>query len=245
MSTKPQRRLRAVLSADGGLTVLLVSLSVVLFVIYPFVPLSAPGRLLVTIGLTAILVSGSFSLGDRPHLRVIVLGLAAVALVLHWLHNALPHDAVLAGAYGSTILFLALAAGGVLVRVLRAGRVTSHHIQGAVAVYLMMGLIWGFAYSLIELHRPASFNVSATASDAPRDPGENMRDLVYFSFVTLTTLGYGDVTPRSSSARTLATLEALVGQLYLVILIARLVSVRATEAQTGAPRRPSIENLED
>ncbi len=113
------------LSADVGLTVLLVSLSVVLFVIYPFVPLSAPGRLLVTIGLTAILVSGSFSLGDRPHLRVIVLGLAAIALVLHWLHNALPHDAVLAGAYGSTILFLALAAGGVLVRVLRAGRVTS------------------------------------------------------------------------------------------------------------------------
>ncbi len=71
------RRLRSVLSADAGLTVLLVSLCVVLFVIYPFVPLSALGRLLVTIGLTVILVSGSFSLGDRPHLRVIVIGLAA------------------------------------------------------------------------------------------------------------------------------------------------------------------------
>lgn len=235
MSKLPLHRLRAVLSADTGLTVLLVSLSLVLFVIYPFVPLSTLGRLLVDLGLTAVLISGCFSLADRRHLRILVVGFAIVALVMHWLRHVAAHQALLVTAYGSTILFLGLAAAGTLARVLRAGRVTSHHIQGAVAVYLMVGLIWGFAYSLIELREPGSFNLPATVADTPRDPGENMRDLVYFSFVTLTTLGYGDVTPKSPSARNLAILEALVGQLYLVILIARLVSVRAAEEQAGDP----------
>ncbi len=233
MSNQPHRRLRAVLSADVGLTVLLVSLCVVLFVIYPFVPLAATGRLVVTLGLTAILISGSFSLGDRPRLRIAVVGLAALALALHWLHNLIPREELLAGAYLSTILFLSLASAGVLARVLRAGPVTTQRIQGAVAAYLMMGLIWAFAYSLIELREPGSFNLPGAPAEGYSDSGGSMRDLAYFSFVTLTTLGYGDVTPKSSSARTLATLEALVGQLYLVILIARLVSLQAADEQAG------------
>ena len=114
-----------------------------------------------------------------------------------------------------------------LARLLRGSRVTSHHIQGAVAVYLMLGLIWGFVYSLVELRQPGSFNLpEAAVGETPANPGENIQELLYFSFVTLTTLGYGDVSPVGSSARTLAILEALVGQLYLVILIARLVSLR-------------------
>ncbi len=236
MPTKPHRKLQAVLSADAGLTVLLASLSVVLFVIYPFVPLGPTGRLLVTIGLTAVLVSGSFSLGNRPSLRIIAIGLAIVALVLHWLQHAVASDTLLYGAHVSTMLFLVLTAAGVLKRVMAPGPVSSHRIQGAVAVYLMMGLIWGFAYSLIELRQPGSFNLPGmpVPTEAPRDPGEVARDLSYFSFVTLTTLGYGDVTPKSASARTLATVEALVGQLYLVILIARLVSLRATEEQADS-----------
>lgn len=235
MSDLTHRRLRALFSTDASLTVLLVSLSLVLFVIYPFVPLSTLGRLLVDLGLTAIVISGSFSLADRPHLRMLVVGLAIIALVTHWLRHVAAHEALLTAAYSSTILFLGLAASGTLSRVLRQGRVTSHRIQGAIAVYLMLGLIWGFAYSLVELHHPGSFNLPGTAIDAARESDENMRDLVYFSFVTLTTLGYGDIAPKSPHARTLATLEALVGQLYLVILIARLVSLWAAEEQTGDP----------
>ncbi|TDI46195.1 MAG: two pore domain potassium channel family protein [Acidobacteria bacterium] len=224
-----RRRLPEILSADAGLTVLLVSLFVVLFVIYPFVPLSGTGRLLVTLGLTVVLISGSFSLGDRPRLRRIVIGLAAVALALHWLRHLVLHDAVLIGAHAATSLFLLLTLGGVLDRVIREGRVTSHHIQGAVAVYLMLGLVWGFTYSVIELRHPGSFTLpdATRSTDGPEDTGDkNTRELIYFSFVTLTTLGYGDVSPVNSGARALAILEALVGQLYLVILIARLVSRR-------------------
>ncbi len=238
MSNLPHHRLRAVLSADAGLTVLLVSLTVVLFVIYPFVPLSTAGRLLVTVGLTAILISGSFSLGARSPLRLVVVSLAVVAFILHWLHHAVPGEALLAVSYGSTILFLALTAAGVLGRVLRADPVNTHRIQGAVAVYLMIGLIWGFAYGMLEIRHPGSFNLPERTATAPEGGDQLMADLSYFSFVTLTTVGYGDVTPKSASARTLATVEALVGQLYLVILIARLVSLRATDEQ-GGTRTPS------
>lgn len=232
-SRSTRRRLGKVLAAESGLRVLLISLFLVQFVIFPFVPLAGPGRILVTAGLSAILISGSFSLGGRPLVRVIAAGLATVALALLWLHHLVPRDAVLFSAYAASIGFLGLTTAGVLARVLRAERVTSRQIEGAVAAYLMIGLLWGFAYTLLELSYPGSFNFSTEAAGA--DPVESRRELAYFSFVTLTTLGYGDVTPRSPSARTLATLEALVGQLYLVILIARLVSLRANGEEAGSP----------
>lgn len=230
MTRRPVSR---IFSTDAGMTVLLVSLFVVVFVIYPYVPLSGFGRLVVNFGLTVVLVAGSFSLSDRRW-RIGVYLVAAAALAGNWLQQLVSHDAVLYLAYASTLAFLALVAGGVLARVLRPGRVTHHHIQGAVAVYLMLGLIWGFAYSLVELSRPGSFRLpEPAAAGASQHPGDPVRDLVYFSFVTLTTLGYGDVTPKSPSARNLATLEALIGQLYLVTLIARLVSQRAGDGQDG------------
>ncbi len=228
-------RLRAVLSADTGLTVLLVSLSVVLFVVYPFLHLGGLGQLAVTVGTTAILIAGSFSLSQK-HLRMAAWGVALVALAAHWARYVMPHAAADAVANASTIAFLVLICYGTLARVMRpSGRVTGHHVQGAIAVYLMLGLIWGYAYAFVELRQPGSFNLPDTgvAEESDRS-GVAIRDLVYFSFVTLTTLGYGDVTPKSQSARTLATLEALIGQLYLVTLIASLVSLRAAGGRNGA-----------
>ncbi len=221
-------RLRSHLSSDSGLTSLLVSLSVVIFVVYPFVPLGAAGRTIISVGLTLILLSGSFSLGDRRGLMMVALGLAGVALATRWLSHFNQGTPVLVTFLVSSILFLGITAGGVLAKVLREGRVTSHRIQGAIAAYLLLGLLWGFAYSLVELRRPGSFDlpVAPAVAEVTRT-GAEMSDLVYFSFVTLTTLGYGDVTPVTSGARTLAMLEALVGQLFLVTLIARLVSARA------------------
>jgi hypothetical protein len=123
----------------------------------------------------------------------------------------------------------------------RPGRVTVQHVQGAIAAYLMLGLIWGFAYSLVELNRPGAFYLpERAAAEAPEESDDPMRELVYFSFVTLTTLGYGDVTPRSVSARNLAILEALVGQLFLVTLIARLVSQRASDEQAHTRPPPPL-----
>jgi hypothetical protein len=153
-----------------------------------------------------------------------------VSLVSGWLGQLVAAPEVRITFHVSTILFLTLTAGGVLANVLRAGRVTPHRIQGAVAAYLLLALIFAFAYSLTEILAPGSFHLPAPIVAAPAG-AERMGELVYFSFVTLTTLGYGDVTPASPSARTLATLEALVGQLYLAILIARLVSLQIAHSE--------------
>jgi len=117
------------------------------------------------------------------------------------------------------MVFLAMMAGVVLFQVFREGPITVHRIVGAVAVYVLLGVLWAEGYQLVALLRPGAFVASGGAPvGAP--------DLTYFSFVTLTTVGYGDITAVHSAARSMALLEALTGQLFPAILIARLVSMQ-------------------
>ncbi len=224
----PQRHPRTLLSTDAGLTVLLLSLVLVLFVLYPFVELRGPGRVLVSVSVSVILVSGAFSLSDRRGLRIATAILAAAALLVRWLDHFLDSPAVTVTSLVATLAFLGLTIGGVLAKVLASGRITWHRLQGAIAVYLMLGLSWALLYSLVEIRNPGSFNVPSVEASVEE---EGMDDFVYFSFVTLTTLGYGDMTPKGSEARTLTILEALVGQLFIGILIARLVSLQIAHSQ--------------
>jgi Na+/H+-dicarboxylate symporter len=105
----------------------------------------------------------------------------------------------------------------VLSQVLKKGPITPHRIQGAIAVYLLLGFAWAHVYALIEYLSPGAFTGAVSASG-------RFTSWMYFSFVTLATLGYGDIAPLHPIARSLATAEAITGQLYLAILIARLVS---------------------
>lgn len=97
------------------------------------------------------------------------------------------------------------------------GPVTSVSLQAAIAVYLLFGSVWANAYMIAMQQNPHSFQSTVALSSSYSE------EWMYYSFVTLTTLGYGEITPRSQVARSLAIGEALVGQLYLAILIARLV----------------------
>ena len=116
----------------------------------------------------------------------------------------------------SALLLLAIAVG---INVFASGRVISDRLFGAVVVYLLLGLIWGVMYAVIGTHSPDAFAGHPGAS-------VGLADWMYFSFVTLTTVGYGDITPVTTGARSLAMLEALVGQLYPAVIIARLVSLQ-------------------
>jgi hypothetical protein len=94
----------------------------------------------------------------------------------------------------------------------------------------MLGLIWASAYSLIMLYDPAAFDLGVVPEGSPTEVlAERTGRLVYFSFVTMTTLGYGDITPHNSAAQNLAILQALIGQLYLAVILARLVSLIVSE----------------
>ncbi|MGW8266852.1 MAG: potassium channel family protein [Longimicrobiales bacterium] len=109
--------------------------------------------------------------------------------------------------------------------VLGPGKMTADRLAGAISVYLLLGLLWAMVYGIVAMSAPGSF--SGTGVLGPDDAG-TARDFIYFSFVTLTTLGYGDILPVASGARTLAWMEAVFGQLYVAVTIARLVSLQVS-----------------
>jgi len=109
-----------------------------------------------------------------------------------------------------------------LKRILQPGRVNVYRVIGGVAGYLLIGYTWAFAYQLLVQNVPGAIQFEPPmANMILRQPSH----LIYLSFITLTTVGYGDVHPVHPAARSLAVAEALVGQLYLAILIGALVGM--------------------
>ncbi len=106
-------------------------------------------------------------------------------------------------------------------QVLFTGSITSNDIVGAICIYMLLGLIWAILYLLLALTTPGAFN------GLPQAPWlDNFAAAVYFSFVTITTLGYGDISPALPVARFLVMMEAIVGVFYMAILVASLIGVR-------------------
>src|SRR5437016_4823218 len=122
--------------------------------------------------------------------------------------------------------------------VLRSIQIDTEVLCAAISVYLLLGLIWALAYALLAQLSPDSFAFAAN----PHSSGRMDRfNAFYFSFVTLSTVGFGDVTPVSRLARTLAVMEAVTGTFYVAILIARLVAMYVPASRLPAQdesRRP-------
>jgi hypothetical protein len=223
--------MRRFLTTDASLTYLLVSLFILLFLVYPLVEPYTISHYLLDILSLLVLISGAYAVSDRRGVLFVCIGLAAASFALQVLLYLSPDRLLLVLRVASLMLFLGVVTGAVLYRVLRRGRVTAHRVGGAIAVYLMLGLIWASAYSLVFIHDPESFDLGRPI-EATDEVGEIQTQgtgrLVYFSFVTMTTLGYGDVTPRSEFAGSLAILQALTGQIYLAVILARIVSLLVT-----------------
>ena len=134
-----------------------------------------------------------------------------------------------------TFLFLALTSWQAWSQVMFTGRVDQNKIVGAVCIYLLMGLLWAFAYLIVEAWLPGSF------SGLDGKPWqENTDTMVYYSFVTITTLGYGDILPEKPIAQFLAYMEAVTGVFYMAILVASLIGIRLS----GVDSNKSIDQLE-
>jgi hypothetical protein len=204
---------------DHGLSVFTVVLLVEIFVVTPLSPRGGHAQVS-DVAYAALLLSGVYALAQGHWSRLVLVPVAALALAIafaRWF-TRVPEPLVLA----SGLLLLLLYLGVVLGHTLRAGPVTAHRLHGGVAAYLLLGLIWAYAYRLLEILRPGAFSGVGAGETAA---------LTYYSFVTLTTMGYGDVLPVHPLARSLATLEAVVGVLYVAILVSRLVSLAMVEAR--------------
>ena len=197
-----------------------------LFLIQPLI--TGTGRLssvLLNTALIVVLATAAASISAKKIMRLAVYGSGVVAAVASavgpfwapapgWLELTI---------YGSYLVFFTLVCANVLGHVLEGGAVDANKLYGVCCVYFLAGVAWAFLYAITDTLAPGSFTYPAAVDVANR----RMPQLIYFSLVTLTTLGYGDVAPVSPFAQTAAALEAIFGQAYLAVLVARLVGMRS------------------
>ena len=172
------------------------------------------------------LAAGVWSIkGQRNFFRSgigLILGIIVVTLVSYLLDESglsIVHILIM-------LIFFLLTCWVAVRQVIFSGRVDGNSVVGAICIYLLLGMIWAMLYLLIERIAPGSFKgLPATADSATVDA------LLYFSFISLTTMGFGDITPTLPLARFLTYLEGLVGQFYLAILVASLVGARVSSWQ--------------
>jgi len=218
MISRTLKRLERYWETDRGLSVFLAVLLVVGFVVYPLRREAVLGDLMLSAFFSLMLISGVVAVSRRRADRLAA-GVVVVAnLLFRWAGHVSPNRSVSLITAFLTIAFVAMMIGIVLVQVFREGPITVHRVIGSVAVYVLLGVGWAQGYHVVALLAPGAFQSSVAAAVA--EP-----DMMYFSFVTLTTTGYGDITAVNSIARALVALEALTGQLFPAILIARLVSM--------------------
>jgi hypothetical protein len=197
-------------------------------------------------GLLFMLLGGSFGT-ENPHVStrvavditlfgVFILGVwslvrSKAAFVSGWVLAGLTFSLTISAYVTETLLLQYLALTAVLVffflsciiavyDVLFGGVIDINRLVGAACIYLLSGSMWGIVYFLLSVISPESF-VGITGETW----SEQLNEFTYHSFVTLTTLGYGDITPVAPVARTLNYLEAVLGQLYLTVLVASLVGI--------------------
>ena len=216
----------------GRFAILLGTL-VLLLTLVPIVSRDGPGGPIVSIGVTAVLLAGLYlTVGKRWALTLAILlalpTLGAQWLGEYWLSYVLDPRGQVAFRFGMNLLFFALTAGLVLQSLWRQSEVSTDTILGGINVYLLLGLVFTFAHGLLETLQPGAYQMGGLPLTEQLIGGEGYASLstfIYYSFTTLTTLGYGDISPARPVSQMLSSAEAVVGQLYVAVFIARLVAL--------------------
>ena len=201
-----------------------------LFVIAPLSQFREETRVVMPVMYSLFLLFGIATVLRNRVAAAVTCVLAPANIALRWANHFHPRIELERADTALALLFSAILVAVILSHVFSPGRMNMYRIQGAIAVYLLFALVWAFAYKLVMLGDPDAF---AFAGSGP-PPGNMTGRLYYFSAITLTTVGYGDVTPVNPIARSLAALEGFTGQLFPAITLARLVAMELyTKQQRG------------
>lgn len=197
----------------------LIVLIVALIVLGPFVEGFMGLSLFMDLLFSTIFITTIYAASQKKSYIIIAVILVIPTLLALWSENiAISNTLVIIGHICGLILF-AFAVISILIYIFSAQVVTRQTISAAIVVYLLIALMWTFIYRLMEILYPASFAIAhSKLLDA-----ENI--YLYFSLVTITTLGYGDITPIGRQVTSLAVLEAVTGQIYLVVVVAWFVGM--------------------
>jgi hypothetical protein len=211
----------------------------VLFVVHPLLHDVVFGRWLYDVLFTLVTVA-AILLFKRRGRRLVALLLGLPTIVATWTGYALPGVPELPLGIAFNVLsavFLAFVVAATLLTIHEAKAVTGDSLAGAFAGYLLIGATFGHLYWVAEAVTPGAFRMSADLAAEAGDANLRRSLLTYFSFITLTTVGYGDILPVTGSARALACLEAVFGQFYIAVVMAELIGLRVSQPAGGAPSR--------
>jgi ion channel len=216
-------------TGDSGLGPPLFSLLIVLLLLMA----------LYNIDVTELIGDREILLAQRRRRNAITWTLAAAAIVERWISIFAPEHSFHMGGSALTLLLFAYITWNELRAVLKQKEVTREVISMSISTYLLLGLTCGMLYIVIYDLRPNSFVFSA---GAPNSQQQAIPILMYFSLTTLSTIGFGDITPVTLQARYIAVAEGITGQFYLAILVARLVGMQMIQPASSQPAVTSADS---
>ena len=202
-----------------GRSSLLLILILLKFILCPFLEGFIGINILMDILFSLILISGIYAISEKKLVFIMGLLIALPTFVAQWslYFSKVPSLELVHMVFGA--VFFAYVLIIMISYLFTEKNVTVEVITSAISVYFLIGLTWTFIFSLLEILHPGSFVLSS------QNQIKDMDQLFYYSFVTLTTIGYGDITALTKPAGSLSVLEAMMGQIYLAVLVARLVGM--------------------
>ena len=212
--------------SQKGLLLLLVAQFLFLVVI-PFLVDYPIGLIALDVVLSLILVAGISTLCHNRASLAGALLFGVPTLAARWLSYVWYHPELYLVSLVGVTAFFVYNAILVIWFVMRQRHITAETIYGALVGYLLLGLSWGVAFLLLEELHPGSFNLPAQLRPASADL---IVDMISYSFITLTTVGYGEIYPVMPGARSLSTVEAILGQFYMAVFVARLIGLRISQS---------------
>lgn len=203
--------------------------SIVLFLIVrPFVEDFVRISFLIEIFISAILLSGIYALSEDRVSLALALGTGLPALFINWSFQIFEIPTLLLLHHIGSALFFAVATIIIIRHLINQKVVTVDLIWGAVCGYFLIGFMWSAIFALLEGIYPGSFKLGQHVVP-------DIDSFIYFSFVTLATLGYGDIVPLTEKAQSLAIIETVMGQMYLAVNIAAIVAIRISQSRSRDP----------
>ncbi len=193
-----------------------------LIIAYPYVQGDMGGQIILSLLATLVMIMSVIAVGDKKSHTVIALILAApwfLLLLLKFPFIPIDNSLLIQDEILFAFLLFAYTTYRIFMHIIKSRDITAEILSASICVYLLIGLTWATLYVIINIFYPGSFiDTDGTAvQDGP--------DFLFFSYVTLTTVGYGNIEAITDQARSLASIEALCGQLYLTIMVARLVGL--------------------
>lgn len=207
---------------SGYFTQLLISL-ILLFIFRPY----DRGNIYMSIWqffLVVVFISAIFNCDHSKKVKIVSACFAIPALILQWINLAYHSDTIAMIFLFFTIVFAFITTASIIKKVIINARVRLETLKGVVCAYFMVAFGFSFVYFFISLLHPDSFHFNSQNPEM-FSHSHYLSEMMYFSFVTLLTIGYGDITAVRDIAQTFAILEGIIGQFYIAILVSRLVAV--------------------